>query len=186
MRRSWICLFLPVFLAVSIAAVMASRPAVAETQMTLSKTDVGAPPEAIYPLIEDFRNWAKWSPHEKADPAVRRSYSGAGKGKDAVYEWNGGKFGAGRAQITETSPPGRIVVDLDITAPVKGRLALTFTFEPTGAVTKIAVATKGPAELVQYVMNAFFTDNLIRVSCAAESAPKPICKIMMKDVDGQP
>ena len=185
MRRSWICLFLPVFLGVSITASMVSRPAVAESAMTLSKTDVGAPPEAIYPLIEDFRNWAKWSPHEKADPAVRRSYSGAGKGKGAVYEWEGGdKFGAGRAQIADASPPGRIVVDLDIAAPVKGRLALTFTFEPTGAVTKIAVATKGPAELVQYVMKAFFTDNLIRVSCAAESAPKPICKIMMKDLDG--
>ena len=44
-----------------------------------------APAEAIFPLINNFHQWAKWSPWENKDPAMKRDYSGAESGKGAVY-----------------------------------------------------------------------------------------------------
>lgn len=93
----------------------------AQTRMTLSKADVTAPPEALFALVEDFRLWSRWSPHEKADPAVHRGFSGSAKGKGAVYDWDGpGEAGKGRASITDASAPGRIAVEVDLTKPLAG------------------------------------------------------------------
>ena len=44
-----------------------------------------APPERIFPHINDFHRWGAWSPWEKIDPALQRTYSGAADGQGAVY-----------------------------------------------------------------------------------------------------
>src|SRR5262245_12739607 len=72
-------------------------------------THVNAPPERIFPFINDFHAWAVWSPYEKIDPALKRTFSGPTSGKGAVYEWDGNnKAGTGRMEITESSPPSRV------------------------------------------------------------------------------
>src|SRR5437762_7972235 len=80
-----------------------------------------APPEKIFPLINDFHNWGSWSPWDKLDPALKRTYSGAPNGKGAVYEWDGNKkVGKGRMEITETAPPSNVVIKLDFIRPFEG------------------------------------------------------------------
>ncbi len=64
---------------------------------------IEAPPEAIFPLIQDFRRWTAWSPYEELDPNLKRTYSGAPFGVGAIYDWTGNKVGAGRMQITEAA-----------------------------------------------------------------------------------
>jgi uncharacterized protein YndB with AHSA1/START domain len=156
---------------------------VTTSQVTLSKTDVNAPAEKLFALIEDFHNWAKWSPHEHDNPAVRRTYSGAAEGKGAIYEWDGDKdFGAGRAQIAEADAPTKLLVDLDLTRPVQGHLRVDFTLQRNGATTNIAMSTNGPDDLVKYVTNNFFdtTLGLMPLSCAADGSPKPLCDVITK------
>ena len=64
------------------------------------------PAEAIRPHIDDFHKWAAWSPWEKLDPAMQRTFSGVASGKGAIYEWLGNsKAGQGRMEITESQPP---------------------------------------------------------------------------------
>ncbi|HZB36572.1 MAG TPA: SRPBCC family protein, partial [Beijerinckiaceae bacterium] len=68
-------------------------------------TSIKAPPDKIFALINDFRNWRAWSPWERMDPNLRRSYSGAERGEGAVYEWEGNsKVGKGRMEIVEAPP----------------------------------------------------------------------------------
>ncbi|MGB8337762.1 MAG: SRPBCC family protein, partial [Burkholderiales bacterium] len=43
-------------------------------------TIINAPPEKVFPIINDFHAWEGWSPWEKLDPNVKRSYDGAGSG----------------------------------------------------------------------------------------------------------
>ena len=58
---------------------------------------------AIFALINDLRGWGAWSPYEKRDPAMQRSFSGAASGKGAIYEWDGNNnVGKGRMEITDT------------------------------------------------------------------------------------
>ncbi len=48
---------------------------------------IQALPEAIFPLIENFHEWERWSPFEDKDPAMNRRCSGAARGRRAVYTW---------------------------------------------------------------------------------------------------
>src|ERR1700704_182542 len=61
---------------------------------------IEAPPEKIFSLIDDFHQWRAWSPWEDRDPALKRSYEGAPRGRGAVYAWEGNRnVGAGRMEI---------------------------------------------------------------------------------------
>src|SRR5688572_27617698 len=69
------------------------------------RATIKASPEKIFALIEDFRNWRAWSPWEAMDPNLKRTYSGAERGKGAVYEWEGNsKVGKGRMEILDAPP----------------------------------------------------------------------------------
>ena len=46
---------------------------------------IQAPPEKVFPLINDFKRWKAWSPWEKIDPALKRSYTGPNEGVGAAY-----------------------------------------------------------------------------------------------------
>jgi hypothetical protein len=71
-------------LAVLVAAVLiyaATKPDVFRIQRSAS---IKAPPEKIAAVLGDFRGWQAWSQWEKMDPAMKRDYGGAEKGK-AVF-----------------------------------------------------------------------------------------------------
>src|SRR5437588_365969 len=90
-------------------------------------TTVKAPPERIFPLINDFHQWATWSPYENKDPAMKRSYSGTASGKGAVYAWEGNKnVGSGRMEILDASAPAKIVIKLDFFTPFEGHNTAEF------------------------------------------------------------
>src|SRR5687768_18603209 len=85
----------------------ATRP---DTFRVKRATSIKAPPEKIFPLINDFKRWGAWSPYENKDPAMKRRYDGPPAGKDAVYAWEGdGNVGQGRMPITEAAAPGKEV-----------------------------------------------------------------------------
>ena len=68
-------------------------------------TVIDATPDEIFPRIDDFHAWADWSPYEKMDADLRKTYSGPTKGKGAAYAWVGKKAGSGSMEITQSSPP---------------------------------------------------------------------------------
>ncbi|SDR50096.1 Polyketide cyclase / dehydrase and lipid transport [Rhizobiales bacterium GAS113] len=92
---------------------------------------IKAPPAKIFPFISDLRGWGAWSPFEKWDPAMKRTFSGAADGKGAVYEWDGNRrAGAGRREITDTSPPFKIVIKLDFKRPIEGTTSPSSLWSP--------------------------------------------------------
>src|ERR1700732_4067436 len=101
-------------LAIAIAAILilaATKPDMFSVERAI---DVKAPPDRIFPLINDFHQWVAWSPYENKDPAMKRTYSGAESGKGAVYAWDGnGNVGSGRMEILDASAPSKIVMKLD-------------------------------------------------------------------------
>ena len=66
---------------------------------------IAAPPETVFPHVNDFHKWAAWSPWEKLDPALKRTFDGAAAGTGAIYSWVGNpQAGAGRMTVTESRP----------------------------------------------------------------------------------
>jgi hypothetical protein len=156
-----------VVLAIAIAIVLilaVTKPARFSVQRA---TSVRAPPDKIFPLINDFHQWGTWSPYENKDPAMKRSYSGAESGKGAVYAWDGNKnVGSGRMEILEASVPSKIVIKLDFFKPFEGHNTAEFTMLPQGDATNLTTDVTwlmhGPAPFVSKVMQVFMNiDNMI-------------------------
>jgi uncharacterized protein YndB with AHSA1/START domain len=118
---------------------------------------IKAPPEKIYAQIVDLHGWAAWSPYEKKDPAMKRSFSGAQNGKGAIYEWDGDKnVGAGRMEIVEATQPSKVGIKLDFRKPFEGHNIAEFTMVPSGDSTTVTWAMYGPSPFIAKVMGTFF------------------------------
>src|SRR5437879_13174813 len=77
-------------------------------------TSIKAPPERIFAVLNDFLRWESWSPWEKKDPAMKRTFSAVTSGKGAVYAWEGNRdVGQGRMEIAESVPPSKVAIKLD-------------------------------------------------------------------------
>jgi uncharacterized protein YndB with AHSA1/START domain len=156
-----------VVLAIVIAIVLILAATKPNTFSVQRATTVKAPPEGIFPLINDFHQWASWSPYENKDPAMKRSFSGAADGKGAVYGWEGNKnVGSGRMEILETSKPSKIVIKLDFFTPFEGHNTAEFTMLPQGDATNLTTNVTwlmhGPAPFMSKVMQVFINlDNMI-------------------------
>lgn len=134
-------------------AYAASKPDAFHVQRS---TNIQTPPEKIFPLINDFRHQASWSPWEKMDPAMKRNLSGASSGKGAVYEWDGNsQVGKGRIEITDSIPPSKVTMKLDTTSPFEAHNTVEFTLNPTGNSTQVTWAIDGRQPYVGKVMSLF-------------------------------
>jgi uncharacterized protein YndB with AHSA1/START domain len=152
-----------VVLAIAIAIVLvlaATKPASFRVQRSIA---VKAPPEKIFPLIDDFHQWRSWSPYENKDPAMKRSFSGAQSGKGAVYGWEGNKnVGSGRMEILDAPVPSKIVIKLDFFTPFEGHNTAEFTLLPQADATNVTWAMYGPAPFMSKVMQVFMNlDHMI-------------------------
>jgi len=130
---------------------------------------VNAPPEKVFPLINDYKNWALWSPYENKDPAMKRTFSGAPAGRGAVYEWDGNKnVGTGRMEIVDTAPPNKIIIKLDFLKPFEGHNVAEFTMEPQDASTNVTWAMHGPVPFIGKILHLCFNmDKMIGNDFAA-------------------
>jgi len=153
-----ILVLVPVALVAGVLGLAALRPRAFAVSRTLT---VQAPPEAIHPLINDFRRWAEWSPYEKLDAEMTKTYTGAAAGTGAVYTWEGRKAGAGRMEIRDTSPT-RITIQLDFSKPFEAHHTSEFTLEPRGGATQVTWAMRGPSPFASRLFGVFVNlDRLI-------------------------
>jgi hypothetical protein len=138
----------------------ATKPDTFSVKRTIS---INAPAEKIYPLVNDFHKWGDWSPYEKKDPAMKRTYSGAASGKGSAYAWEGNReVGKGSIEITETSPPSKVQIKLDMLEPIEGHNVVEFSLEPKGDVTNVTWAMHGSSPYISKVIGVFINmDNMI-------------------------
>jgi hypothetical protein len=117
-----------------------------------------APAERIFPLVDNFQEWANWSPWENRDPAMQRSFSGPSSGKGAAYAWDGNRnVGSGRMEILDASSPSKITIKLDFIKPFEGHNTAEFTFVPErgASATNVIWVMQGPSSLMSKVMQVF-------------------------------
>ena len=150
---------LPVVLAVVAAAVVivliaaAMKPA---TFRVVRSRRMQARAERVFPLINDFHEWAQWSPYEKLDPAMKRVHAGAPQGVGAIYEWEGNsKAGAGRMEIKEVQVPSRVAIQLDFTKPVEGHNIAELSLEPRAGGTEVIWSMRGASPYLMKLMGVF-------------------------------
>ncbi len=75
---------LGVVVVVAIAAILiyaSTKPDSFRVQRTAS---MNAPPEKIFPYLNELERWREWSPYEARDPNMKRAYAGPKSGKGAA------------------------------------------------------------------------------------------------------
>jgi hypothetical protein len=169
-----------VVLAVVVVLVLAARkPDHFRVQRSAS---IEALPERIFPLINDFHRWDAWSPWERKDPDMKRTFSGAGSGRGSIYEWAGNSnVGTGRMEIVESTAPSRVAIRLDFLKPFEAHNSATFTMEPAGKATNVTWVMDGPTPFLGKIMHVFmnmdrmvgtdFEAGLANLKTAAEHEP---------------
>ncbi len=139
---------------VLIAALLAYAATKPDTFHVQRATSMTAPPEKIFPLINDFHGQALWSPWEKKDPAMKKTLSGAENGKGAVYAWEGNsEVGTGRIEITDSAPTSKVTMKLDMLTPFEAHNIVEFTLDAKGDFTQVTWAMHGSQSYQMKVMS---------------------------------
>lgn len=119
---------------------------------------IKAPPEKVFGLINDLHQWEGWSPWEKVDPDVKRTYNNVASGKGAIYGWNGNKnIGEGRMEIIESLPPSKVVLQMNFIKPFESQSKIEFTLTAQSGETKVTQSMYGPNTYISKVMGIFFS-----------------------------
>ncbi len=115
--------------------VVVTRPA--DFRVTRS-TAVSAPAAVVFAQVNDLRQWKAWSPWEKLDPALKRTFEGPSAGTGASYSWAGNKMvGEARMTIMESRPNGLIRIKLEFLKPFKATHTAEFAFKAEGNQTAV-------------------------------------------------
>jgi hypothetical protein len=116
---------------------------------------VQAGPEKIQPLIADFHRWQDWSPWEKLDPALQRSFGGPPAGTGSTYAWKGNKdVGEGRMEVKDAAAD-TVRIQLDFIEPFASRNDVHFTLKPQATSTEVIWAMDGPMPFISKLMSIF-------------------------------
>jgi uncharacterized protein YndB with AHSA1/START domain len=151
----WILIALAVVAAILIYAAM--HPDEFEVRR---ETDIAAPPQRVFALLNDFGQWAKWSPWEKMDLSMQKTFSGAATGKGSIYQWKGNKkVGEGRMEILDSTPAASVKIDLQFMAPFKAHNQTLFTLTPLNdgrnGTTHVNWTMTGKKNFVMKLMGVF-------------------------------
>jgi len=142
-----------VVLVLIVLAAAAMQPSTYSVSRSIA---IKAQAERIQPLISDFHNWPLWSPWEKLDPAMKRTFSGATKDLGAVYAWEGNKdVGSGRMEVTSLTQPTKVGIKLDFYAPMESSAMTDFVLDTKGDTTTVTWTMSGKTDFVAKVMTTF-------------------------------
>lgn len=148
-------LYVALGLAVVAAVVLALAWRRPDTMKIVRSADIAAPPEAIFPLIEDLRLFSTWSPFEK-DPAMAKTYSGPDRGPGQRMAWNGNaEVGEGTVTVLGSSPPSQVDMQLSMIRPMQADNHVTFTLSPHAGATTVTWSIVGGVPLAGKVMQLF-------------------------------
>jgi hypothetical protein len=144
---------------------------------------VDAPPQAVYPQINDFHNWESWSPWAKLDPNAANAFDGSPLGAGAIFSWSGNKkVGAGKMKIVESSQNERIRIKIAFEKPMKAVNDVQFDLRPVGDQTEVTWTMSGKNDFIGKAFNVFvncdkmvggqFEQGLANLKAIVEAPPR--------------
>lgn len=103
-------------------------------------TLINAPTFMVFGEVNDFHNWAHWSPWIQKDPATVTTYSGAGQGVGAQMNWKSEVMGDGHMRI-DSSEAGKSIGLQLVFEDFGNENRAAFAFTPAGGGTSVTWKT---------------------------------------------
>ena len=141
----------------AVAAIFAIAVALQPPDFRIERSaTMRAPAAAAFAQVNDFHNWRAWSPWEKLDPALKRSYEGPQAGAGATYAWQGNRdVGEGRMTIVESRPGELVRIKLEFFKPFAATNTAVFSFKPAGDSTAVTWTMTGQNNFLSKAMCLF-------------------------------
>jgi len=160
--------------------VVATRPE--DFRVSRSAT-IAAPPEAIFPHVNELQKWDAWSPWMKLDPNAKSTFEGPPAGKGAAMSWAGdSNVGEGKMTITDSRPNELVHFHLEFFKPMAGTSEAEFAFKPEGNQTTVTWTMTGKNNFMAKAISLFmdcdamiggqFEKGLASMKSIAEGAAK--------------
>jgi Polyketide cyclase / dehydrase and lipid transport len=131
---------------VVLVIVIAARPG--EFRVSRSAT-MAAPPEAVFPHVNELKKWDAWSPWAKLDPNARNTFGGPSAGQGASMSWAGNnEVGEGKMTISESRPNELVKLMLEFYKPMAGTSEVEFSFKPEGNGTVVTWTMSGKNDFI--------------------------------------
>jgi Polyketide cyclase / dehydrase and lipid transport len=144
----------------ALVAVIATRPDTFRVQRSIA---IAAPADVVFPYLNDFHRWGEFSPWDKLDPAMKRTYEGAQVGVGASYHWVGNdEVGEGRMTITESKPNEKVAIKLEFIKPFAATNLTDFTLLPAAEGVSLSWAMSGENNFMSKAFSLFMNmDSMI-------------------------
>mgnify|MGYP001013412505 CR=1 FL=1 len=113
---------------------------------------IKAPSSTIFYHVNSMKNWAAWSPFQRADTTMEITYRGSESGVGSEMFWTNPRHDSGIQVISESFPHSYIRMELDFFTG--GKAYSTWSFEETGDST--LVSWKVFISELGYPMGRFF------------------------------
>jgi uncharacterized protein YndB with AHSA1/START domain len=104
--------------------------------------DIAAPPDKVYALVANPREWNRWAVWHQRDPGMKIDYTGPASGAGAGWSWKSASEGEGRMNFTAAEPPRRLAYELHFTdfgSTSKGE----FRIDPTPGGSRVSWVMNG-------------------------------------------
>ncbi|MGA8260784.1 MAG: SRPBCC family protein [Arenicellales bacterium] len=112
---------------------------------------IKAPPQTVFPYVNNPRKFNEWSPWARKDPDMKTTYSGPESGVGAIFTWHSDNpdIGSGRRLITLSKPPSDVAARLEMS-------------DQGTATTYFKIEAAGDSSRVTWGFDTQFGDNIIQ------------------------
>ena len=140
---------------------------------------VKASPESIFAVLRDFRKFEHWSPWEKHDPQMQKTFEGETGATGSYYHWSGNKqVGEGTMTLLDTQENEGVDLRLEFYRPFASQASVRWSMAPAGDGSQVVTWTmkgkhpnlmaKVVAPLVNSMLGKNFDEGLARLKAYCE------------------
>lgn len=100
------------------------------------EVSIDAPVSVVFEMVNNHKNRDSWSPWERMDPNMTKTYEGPESGVGALYKWSGNdSVGTGSLEIMEVTENEMIKSKLSFTEPWESTSDVIWTFKEDNGAT---------------------------------------------------
>lgn len=124
---------------------------------------INSSPEKIFIYLNSFKMGSAWSPYEKKDPQMKKTYTGPDTGAGSGMQWVGNSdAGEGSLEMIKEVPNSLVQIRLTMLKPIYAENLIEYTLTPEGSGTKFTWAMSGKQIFLTKLLSVFINcENMV-------------------------
>lgn len=117
---------------------------------------IKASPEEVFPYISNLKLGGEWSPYEKKDPQMKKTFTGDDGAAGSKMEFAGNRdTGAGNVEVLKVVPNKSVEIKLTMTEPMFAENVVEYSLIPETEGTRFTWAISGDGGFLGKLVSVF-------------------------------